>query len=58
VAEKLDQAEEKIVDELASVQGSEVDIGGYYWPDPERMEEAMRPSSTLNEVIAELAGGN
>ncbi len=55
-AEKLGEAEEKIVEELNAVQGDSVDIGGYYWPDPERMEEAMRPSATLNRLIDELAG--
>ena len=29
--------EEKIVDELDAVQGSPVEIGGYYRPDPERV---------------------
>ncbi len=51
VADQLGESEEKIVEELGSVQGASVEIGGYYWPDPERMEEAMRPSSTLNGVI-------
>jgi isocitrate dehydrogenase len=55
VAEELGESEEKIVEELGSVQGSSVDIGGYYWPDAERMEEAMRPSPTLNGVIDALA---
>jgi isocitrate dehydrogenase len=55
LAKKLSEAEEKIVEELNSVQGSPVDIGGYYWPDRERMEEAMRPSKTLNELIEGLA---
>jgi isocitrate dehydrogenase len=55
VADRLGDAEEKIVEELNSVQGSSVDIGGYYWPDADRMEEAMRPSQTLNEVIDGLA---
>jgi isocitrate dehydrogenase len=40
------------------VQGSSVDIGGYYWPDAERMEEAMRPSRTLNGLIDGLAGNS
>ena len=56
VAEELAGAEEQIVEELNAVQGSPVDIGGYYWPDPERMEEAMRPSETLNRLIDGLAG--
>ncbi len=37
--------------ELAEVQGSPVDIGGYYRPDPERVAAAMRPSKTLNEAL-------
>src|SRR5579871_3937451 len=56
LAGELRDAETKIVEELDSVQGSEVDIGGYYWPDSELMEKAMRPSETLNRVIDELAG--
>ncbi|HTX30654.1 MAG TPA: NADP-dependent isocitrate dehydrogenase [Solirubrobacteraceae bacterium] len=55
-AEKLGQAEEKIIQELADVQGDSVELGGYYWPDPKRVEEAMRPSSTLNALIDDLAG--
>jgi isocitrate dehydrogenase len=54
LAEQLAEAEEKIVEELNAVQGSAVDIGGYFWPDPDRMAEAMRPSSTLNEALEQL----
>ena len=36
------------------MQGEPVDIGGYYWPDPERMADAMRPSPTLNEALQKL----
>jgi isocitrate dehydrogenase len=54
LAQRLADAEEKIIEELNAVQGSPVDIGGYYWPDRERMAEAMRPSSTLNEAIEQL----
>jgi isocitrate dehydrogenase len=55
LAERLSENEEKIVQELAAVQGSPVDIGGYYRPDPERASAAMRPSETLNEALAFLA---
>jgi isocitrate dehydrogenase len=55
-AEKLGEAEEKIIEELEEVQGESVELGGYYWPDPKRVEEAMRPSSTLNALIDDLAG--
>ncbi|HUO73842.1 MAG TPA: NADP-dependent isocitrate dehydrogenase [Solirubrobacteraceae bacterium] len=55
LAERLRENEERIVQELAAVQGSAVDIGGYYRPDPERASAAMRPSTTLNEALASLA---
>jgi isocitrate dehydrogenase len=54
LAERLASDEEKIVSELAAVQGSEVDIGGYYRPNPELAIEAMRPSPTFNEALASL----
>ncbi|MDQ6779011.1 MAG: NADP-dependent isocitrate dehydrogenase [Actinomycetota bacterium] len=52
LAERLSAEEERIVDELASVQGSPVDIGGYYRPDADRVAAAMRPSATLNGALA------
>ena len=54
VASALADQEETIVAELIAVQGDPVDLGGYYHPDPERAEAIMRPSDTLNEVIAGL----
>ena len=54
LAERLSEDEERIVAELADVQGEAVDIGGYYRPDPERVAEAMRPSPTLNAALASL----
>ncbi len=54
VASALVDREETIVAELVAVQGDAVDLGGYYHPDPERAEAVMRPSGTLNEVIAGL----
>jgi isocitrate dehydrogenase len=54
LAERLANSETKIVDELNAVQGSPVEVGGYYRPDPERTASAMRPSSTLNEALAAL----
>lgn len=52
VAEALAENEEKIVAELNGVQGSPVDIGGYYLPDPDKAAKAMRPSETLNGILA------
>ena len=54
LAARLAEAEEQIVDELISVQGSPVEIGGYYWPNREKMAAAMRPSETLNEALEQL----
>ena len=36
------------------MQGSPVDIGGYYRPDADKAAEAMRPSATFNEALAGL----
>ncbi|HZE06311.1 MAG TPA: NADP-dependent isocitrate dehydrogenase [Solirubrobacteraceae bacterium] len=54
LAERLESAAETILAELADVQGSEVDIGGYYQPDTEKVAAAMRPSATFNEALASL----
>lgn len=54
VAEALAGNEQKIVDELVAVQGSPVDIGGYYRPDAELVAGVMRPSATFNSVIDAL----
>jgi isocitrate dehydrogenase len=54
LAERLGADEEKILKELAAVQGSPIDIGGYYRPDPERAAEAMRPSATFNDALSTL----
>jgi isocitrate dehydrogenase len=55
VATELSSKEETIVGELAAVQGSPVDIGGYYRPDEAKASAVMRPSATLNTVIATLS---
>ncbi len=54
LAERLAADEQKIVEELNEVQGSAVEIGGYYRPDPERVAAAMRPSPALNEALDSL----
>ena len=52
LAKALGDNEEKIVEELNNCQGRHVDLGGYYQPDPEKVEKAMRPSETLNSLLA------
>ncbi|WP_339925949.1 NADP-dependent isocitrate dehydrogenase [uncultured Cyclobacterium sp.] len=51
VAESMVENEQKIVDELNGAQGSPVDIDGYYQPDAAKTATAMRPSTTLNEIL-------
>ena len=54
IAKSLTENEEKIVSELIAVQGSPTDIGGYYLPDEKKAEAALRPSETLNSILAKL----
>ncbi|WP_274555392.1 NADP-dependent isocitrate dehydrogenase [Streptomyces spiramyceticus] len=54
LATTLAEQEQTIVDELIAVQGSPVDIGGYYKPDPAKASAVMRPSKTFNQAIATL----
>ncbi|WP_421567986.1 NADP-dependent isocitrate dehydrogenase [Stenotrophomonas sp. PD6] len=54
LAKALADNEQKIVEELAAVQGKAVDIGGYYRPDVAKARKAMRPSSTFNQALAAL----
>jgi len=51
VAEALTANEDAIVTELNEVQGSPVDMGGYYYPSENLVVAAMRPSTTFNSVI-------
>ncbi len=46
--------EKAIVDELNAVQGKEVDMGGYFQPDVDKLNAAMRPSAIFNEALAGL----
>ena len=51
VAEALTANEDAIVTELNQVQGSPVEMGGYYYPSEDLVVAAMRPSTTFNSVI-------
>ncbi|PNH86435.1 NADP-dependent isocitrate dehydrogenase [Arthrobacter sp. AFG20] len=55
VADALTSNEEAIVSELLGVQGQPADIGGYYHPDAEKAAAVMRPSATLNKIVASLS---
>ena len=56
LAERLAEDEQKIVGELNGVQGSPVDLGGYYFVDRTRTDAVMRPSETFNAALAEFSG--
>ena len=54
LAESLALNEKQIVAEMIAVQGKPAAIGGYYKPDAKLASAALRPSKTLNEVLASL----
>ena len=51
IANNLKENEAKIVAELNAIQGSFINIGGYYKPNDPLADIAMRPNSTLNSII-------
>jgi len=51
VVQALKDNEATIIEELLSVEGKAQDIGGYFHPNDELAEKAMRPSATLNAII-------
>ena len=50
----LNDEESTITRELLEAQGSPMNLGGYYYPDPSLAEKAMRPSPTFNRAVASL----
>lgn len=54
IAKELTENEAKINAELIGAQGRPQDIGGYYRPDENLTEKAMRPSETLNAILEKL----
>ena len=51
IAEALLENQAIIIEELISVQGQSVSTGGYYLPNVDKTNKAMRPSATLNNII-------
>ena len=51
VADQMMANEETIVNELNTIQGVTVNMGGYYQPNDELANSAMRASTTLNNII-------
>ena len=54
LAQILTENEAKITEELLAVQGTPVDLKGYYKPDDEIVEKMMRPSETFNAALDAL----
>ena len=54
VAKEMSENEDKINAELIGAQGKPQDIGGYYNPNFEKTDKAMRPSATFNAALAKL----
>jgi len=54
VAQRLQDAEKRIQEELLAVQGQPVDLGGYYYPHEDKVRAAMRPCATFNAIIDDL----
>lgn len=54
VAKALTDNINTILKELNDATGHAVDLGGYYHPDPKKVDAAMRPSNTLNAIMEQL----
>jgi isocitrate dehydrogenase len=54
IAEAMNSVEKQILSELIDAQGKSVAIGGYYKPDYASAAQVMRPSITLNSIIAKI----
>ena len=54
LAKALSENEAKISEELIAAQGKAQNVGGYYNPNDELADKAMRPSATLNNALASL----
>ena len=55
VARALQGEADTILHDLLATQGKSQDIGGYYLPDPEKTARALRPSTTFNQILKQLA---
>ena len=55
LATELVENEAIILNELNKIQGNPVDLKGYYAPSEDLVIDAMKPSSTLNKILATIA---
>ncbi len=54
LAETMKANEKTIIEELNTIQGSPVNIGGYYEPKDELVNNIMCPNATLNSILEKL----
>lgn len=54
IAKELSSKEDVIVAELNGAQGVAMNVNGYYFVDQNLASDAMRPSNTLNSILASL----
>ncbi len=54
IAKAFEDNETKIINELLAIEGQPQDIGGYYKPNFDKVSSSMRPSKTLNAIIASI----
>lgn len=54
VALVMKDNESKIVTELNDIQGTPMNIGGYYLPDDNLADQAMRPNAMFNTILASV----
>lgn len=55
IAEQLSSKRSIIVEQIASVEGTPANVGGYYHPDPVKCNQVMSPSLVFSGIIQELA---
>ena len=51
IADELAKNETEIIAQLNSIQGSAVNIEGYYMPNETLADNAMRPNNNLNSIL-------
>lgn len=54
IAVELKENETKIVSQLNAIQGKPVDIGGYYFPNDELTQKALRPNTLFNAILEKI----
>ena len=56
LAKQLAEKHDTILAEINAARGCTLDIGGYYRPEDKKVAKAMRPSATMNKILADFVG--